>query len=142
MKRLLLPCTLVLMLAACAGGPGMSSGPSLPPLAGSEWMLRDMGGTPVVAESDASLAFMDGERANGSGSCNRFTATYTLGADGALRFGPIATTRRACPGPVSEQEARYIKALEAAERAAMRGGELLVYSRGMSEPLRFTRKPA
>lgn len=131
---------LIFSLTACASASGPAADAAPRALGGSEWMLRDVGGTPALAGGDASLAFLDGERANGSGSCNRFTATYTLGADGSLRFGPIATTRRACPGPIGEQEARYLRALESAERVALQGGELLIYSRGAPQPLRFARK--
>jgi heat shock protein HslJ len=46
----------------------------------------------------------------------------------------------ACVPAAMDQEARYLKALEGAERMALDGPYLLVYSKGLDKPLRFTRK--
>jgi heat shock protein HslJ len=135
---------LCLALTACAGSTSSTTGtpPSLP---GTEWRLQDLGGTKAIASPEASLAFLDSSRASGSGTCNRFTATYEL-TGSAIKFGPIATTRRACAPDVTGQEEKYLAALQNAERIASAGPDLLVYSKGSDKPLRFTRgasaKPA
>jgi heat shock protein HslJ len=133
-----------LALAACAGSTSSTTGtpPSLP---GTEWRLQDLGGTKAIASPEASLAFLDGSRASGSGTCNRFTATYEL-AGNAIKFGPIAATRRACAPDVTGQEEKYLAALQSAERITSAGPDMLIYSKGTDKPLRFTRatgaKPA
>ena len=135
---------LCLALTACAGSTSSTTGtpPSLP---GSEWRLQELGGAKAMASPEASLAFLDGTRASGSGTCNRFTATYEL-TGSAIKFGPIAATRRACAPDVTGQEEKYLAALQNAERITSAGPDLLIYSKGTDKPLRFTRatgaKPA
>ncbi|MCU0805977.1 MAG: META domain-containing protein [Burkholderiales bacterium] len=144
LRALVLPAALTLALAACAGSNATTAGapPSLP---GTEWRLQELGGAKAIANTEASLAFLDGNRASGSATCNRFTATYELSGS-AIKFGPIATTRRACPPDLTAQEDRFLAALQAAERVASAGPDLLVFSKGADKPLRFSRatgaKPA
>jgi len=57
----------------------------------------------------------------------------------AIRFGQLATTRRACVPAVMDQEGSYLKELEGAERAAREGPYLLIIRR-TGEPLRFIRR--
>jgi heat shock protein HslJ len=45
-----------------------------------------------------------------------------------------------CVEAVMIQEGRYLRALPDAERFTREGSALLIYSRGMEEPLRFVRK--
>jgi heat shock protein HslJ len=78
-------------------------------------------------------------RVAGGGSCNRFTGAADIGP-GTARFGPLAATRMACVPAAMDQQARYLKALEGAEPMALDGPYLLVYSKGLDKPLRFTRK--
>jgi len=111
-------------------------------LVGTEWMLADLAGTPVIADSKASLTFLEVGRAAGNGSCNRFTGSVTITGD-ALKFGPLASTRMACmDGGVSAQEDAYLKALAAANRYEYRDPELRIYATGYDKPLRFTRSSA
>lgn len=147
MKSLLSLVTLVaLILCACNSTekqPVKAATPAAPfSLLGSEWMLADLAGTPVIANSKTSLTFLEVGRATGNGSCNRFTGTVTISGD-TLKFGPLASTRMACmDGGVSAQEDVYLKALEAANRYEYRDQDLLIYATGYDKPLRFTRAPA
>ena len=44
--------------------------------------------------------------------CNDYSGTYTVDGDG-LKFGPLSTTRQACPDlKVMQQEQAYLAALE------------------------------
>jgi heat shock protein HslJ len=111
-------------------------------LIGSEWILADLAGIPVIANSKASIAFPEVGRVAGNGSCNRFTGSVTITGD-TLKFGPVASTRMACmDGGVSAQEDAYLKALDAANRYEFRDPELLIYATGYDQPLRFARAPA
>ena len=116
-----------------------SSAGSSTSLGASEWVLRDLAGTPALASPQATLAFPETGRVVGSGSCNRFTASIeTSGAK--LKFGPLASTRMACmDNGVGDQEDRYFKALGAATRYALENGDLLIYCEGYEKPLHFSR---
>ena len=111
-------------------------------LVGTEWGLADLAGTPVIANSKASLAFPEAGRVAGNGSCNRFTGAVTISGD-TVKFGALASTRMACmDGGVSAQEDAYLKALAAASRYEYHDPDLLIYASGYDKPLRFTRAAA
>ncbi len=120
-----------------------TSSPSANPpasLVGTEWLLTDLAGTPVIANSKASLAFLDGGRAAGNGSCNRFTGAFTTTGT-AIKLGPFASTRMACmDGGVSAQEDQYLKLLTAAKRFEIKSDILLIYAEGSDNPLQFSRQ--
>jgi heat shock protein HslJ len=61
-----------------------------------------------------TVTFQDG-KISGSGGCNRFHGAFTTEA-GALRIGPLATTRMACEAEVMTQEQEFLRALESATK--------------------------
>lgn len=93
---------------------GTTSAERLTDLAGSDWQVREIDGTPPEAE--AWIGFTEDGRAAGSSGCNRFTTGYRF--DGArLAFEAVAMTRMACPPAESETEMAFMTALNASERA-------------------------
>jgi heat shock protein HslJ len=78
------------------------------PLAYTEWTLVELAGVPLElteGERPPHLVLdLEESRVTGSGGCNRLTGTFALSAD-ELRFGPLATTRMACPEPAMERAA-------------------------------------
>ena len=128
---------------AKAATPAAGAAPVAPfSLIGTEWLLADLSGTAVIADSKASLAFPEAGRVAGNGSCNRFTGSITITGN-TLKFGPLASTRMACmDSGVSAQEDAYLKALGAANRYEYRDPDLLIYAVGYDKPLRFTRAAA
>lgn len=98
-------------------------------LEGTEWHLADIGGqpSPVGADSTRHPGFTllaEGRKVQGSAGCNRMTGTYQL--DGQkLKFGPLATTRMACPA--METETAFLKALAATTRYEVSGSSLTLY---------------
>ena len=112
-------------------------------LAGTEWVLEDLGGTGVLDRAQATLTFpkdyVASEKISGSGSCNRLMGGAKVAA-GLITVGPLATTQMACAAAVMDQETRYLKALQAAERLVFDGPYLLLYAKGMEKPLRFIGK--
>ncbi len=111
-------------------------------LVGTDWLLTHLAGTPVIANSKASLSFLEGGRAAGNGSCNRFTGTFSVTGD-SIKLGPFASTRMACmDGGVSTQEDKYLKILGAAKRYEIKDGDLLIYAEGSDKPLQFSRQAA
>jgi putative lipoprotein len=95
----------LLLVRAREGAAPASTG-----LAGTGWIVEDIGGSGVVDRSRTSMLFGADGRVSGLGGCNRYNGGYML--DGAsLRFGPIAGTMMACPPALAEQEQRFHAAL-------------------------------
>jgi len=142
---------LLIMLAGCASGPARDSvadknstnTPTASSLAGTEWILEDIAGAGVLDNAQATLSFAkefaSNGKVSGNGSCNKFSGSASVDA-GKVSVGPLATTRMACVPAVDDQEMRYMKALQAAERLTFDGPYLFLYAKGMDKPLRFIRK--
>ena len=79
-------------------------------LTNTTWVAIRINGDNVTG--NAPTLSIEGSRAYGSGSCNRYTGQVTLGNKDAIQFGPTASTRMACPGNADQQEAAYFKALQ------------------------------
>lgn len=109
---------------ACGGG---TQGEAVLPdaLADTAWRVESIGEAPVVDDTQPTLEFGEGGAVSGDGGCNRFHGSITVDA-GQLRFGPFASTRRACPEPVMDQEMRYFAALEETVRMERRGPALVL----------------
>jgi heat shock protein HslJ len=105
-------------------------------LVGTRWLLEDLGGAGVIDEASATLEFPEPGKVAGSGSCNRFFGTVSIDGD-AISIRPLGTTRMACAEAVAMQEVSYIRALQSAERFVLQRTALLIYVRGMQDPLRF-----
>jgi putative lipoprotein len=117
-----------------SGVPDRAPAPS--GLLGTRWLLEDLGGAGVIDEASATLEFPEPGKVEGSGSCNRFFGTVSI--DGtAISIHPLGTTRMACAEAVAMQEVSYIRALQSAERFVLQRTALLIYVRGMQDPLRF-----
>ena len=119
---------------------GACAAPSVAPepLEGSEWRLQSIAGQPVLPQPAATLAFAPNVQVEGQGSCNRFSGTVEIRQD-RLTFGPMISTKMACPGGGSEQESRYLGALRKAQRYEVQGDTLLIHAQGLDQPLRFVR---
>lgn len=107
-------------------------------LPGSEWLLEDLAGGGVLDQVQATLTFLEAGKVGGNGSCNRFFGTAEIHGEN-IKFGPLGATRMACPEPVMNQETKYLRALQAAERFAWKDPYLAIYCKGFEKPLRFTR---
>ena len=98
-------------------------------LEGTEWRLVDIGGQPSPAGADSTrhpgfTLLAEGRKVQGSAGCNRMTGTYQL--DGQkLKFGPLATTRMACPD--MQTETAFLKALQATTRYEISGSSLMLF---------------
>ena len=80
-------------------------------LAGTQWELRAIDGRPVIAgQAPLLITFGHDGRVSGTTGVNQLTASYSLTAD-YLTFGPLATTRRAGPPELMEQEHRLVASL-------------------------------
>ena len=135
--RAVLPLLAAALACAPAPHPGAAGADSAPPppaatgsapLEGTTWHLVEVGGQPVPATQDASRPGIRlaaaGRKVQGSAGCNRMMGSYEL--DGAsLKFGPIVTTKMACPAMETEQA--FLKALDATTRYEISGSSLTLY---------------
>lgn len=81
-------------------------------IAGTTWSLERMhfGAEPVPAEVEVTLNFLDGGVAGKSG-CNNYRGTVQASGARQLGFGPLATTKMACPPPLSTIEDQFLARL-------------------------------
>jgi heat shock protein HslJ len=82
-------------------------------LAGTQWQLISMTGTPLPDEVYITLQFNADAQASGMGGCNGFSATYTLDGD-AIHLTDIVSTLMACDQ--LDYEVAYFAALQAVAR--------------------------
>jgi copper homeostasis protein (lipoprotein) len=106
--------------------PGSDCGPTPPAaLENTYWKVVEVAGQPVAppgGEQEAHLVLVPGEkRVRGFTGCNRFMGGYE-GSDGRLRFGALASTRRACDDGGTEQA--ILQALESADGYRIKGDTL------------------
>jgi heat shock protein HslJ len=150
MRQALMICGLALLMVACPDKKPVASAPANAKMAsssastminltGTEWRLEDLGGGGIIDNSQATLAFPEAGRVAGNWSCNRFMGSVTI-AGNSIKIGPLAGTRMACASEaVSNQEMKYLKALEGATRIEWEDPYLLINSEGLEKPLRFTK---
>jgi heat shock protein HslJ len=91
----------------------------------TEWVLRNWSSTePAGDEPRITFTVKDG-KVTGSAGCNDYFATAKPGsAAGAVSFGPIGATRKACPAPEKTAEARFLKQLGAVMSFGYQAGQL------------------
>lgn len=100
---------------------------SLATLAGTVWILRAWDITvPAELEPVVTLSY-DAGRFTGTGGCNRYFAVVEGGTvPGAVKVGPLAATRMACPEPKSSVEARFLEQLGGARTFGFMLGRLAI----------------
>ena len=124
--------TLLVLYAAVLSMPARADG--VMSLAGSEW-----GEGTVTGPFEVMVKFEQNNKVWGRLGCNRFTGTYTQ--DGAaLTFGPLATTRMACPEPNMKTEARVSAALTATRQADISHLKLVLRDEAGKELLALQRR--
>ncbi len=103
------------------------------PLVGTRWRLFAMGDAPVPTAGQREIPFLafDGEGgAHGSGGCNRFRGSVEIGANGALAFGPIASTMMACDEETMRREQAVHSMLGSVESGVVDGDRLTLRASG------------
>jgi heat shock protein HslJ len=142
-RRWLLP--LPLALAALVGLPGCAlmspEEPPATPLAGTEWLLVELSGQalPAAGAGPRATLRIDGEppRAIGNTGVNNFVGTAQLDGGDGLRFGPLATTRRAGAPEAMQLEQAYLAALGSVRRQRTGPGSLELLDDGGRTVARF-----
>jgi putative lipoprotein len=129
------PTRVDLRLVRAGGVPDDATGGGL---SGTTWLLEDLAGAAVLDRVEATLEYPEPGKVAGKGSCNRFFGSVEI-SSASISFGPLGSTRMACVEAVMSQEAKYLEALQGAERFRIDGTTLLIYARGLDQPLRFIR---
>jgi heat shock protein HslJ len=120
---------LLVALAACTtpyrGGPAGNY------LENTRWWVLSVDGQGVpqaVEEAPFIVADPSTGRVQGHAGCNTFNGPYRAGGR-QLAFGPLAMTRKACPG-TGDWEATLTAALTAADGYRVEGDRLLLLREG------------
>ncbi|MGH9816401.1 MAG: META domain-containing protein, partial [Candidatus Acidiferrales bacterium] len=96
------------------------------------WKLGELGDAPAVeavAPREPHLRLLaENNSATGSSGCNTFRGSFKLEGE-RLHLGPLVATRMAClDQSLARQEAEYLRALEASDRATVVDGRLTLYA--------------
>lgn len=92
----------------------------LPPLGGSleggPWLVEDVNGGGVIDNARLEMTFDPGDqnssRVSGRSGCNRFSGSWQQ-TGAAVKFGPLASTRMACPPALMDLERKFLATLAA-----------------------------
>jgi heat shock protein HslJ len=76
----------------------------------------------LAGDAPITLSFKGGA-VSGHAGCNTFRGAYT-GDRQRVKFGALASTRKACPDPIMKQEREFLAALESAVKWAIEGDTL------------------
>jgi heat shock protein HslJ len=118
-----------LVLMSEAGDVLLTYSPGMTDLAGTSWQATGVNnGKEAVVSSAATesitASFGDDGTLTGSGGCNSYQATYTLGGEGDIAIGPVAATKKACPDEIMQAEQQYFAALGASTTYSIDGTSL------------------
>lgn len=109
-------------LSGCGGDPATL-------LQGREWIVTEIAGKGLVDRSRATLNFGGDGRVYGRGSCNNYTAGYTLTGE-ALTVGKAAGTMMACDPAIMQQESLFLDVLRSVRGFDLRDDGALVLRAG------------
>jgi putative lipoprotein len=102
------------------------------------WKLVEVNGRPaqvLPGEREAHILLLAG-RASGSSGCNKLMGSYAHNPPGALRIGPLASTRMACAPEMMAQESALLGTFEHATAYRI-DGEALILLNGDAVLARF-----
>jgi heat shock protein HslJ len=105
---------------------------SVADLHGTNWTLLELDrDKPASAGAAVTLTFQDGQ-VGGSGGCNSYSASFSLGDDNplAISVGPLIATGKSCADPAGSQESAYLAALGSVARWGYDFGRLVLYYAG------------
>lgn len=106
------------------GGDTMEADETAARLTGA-WAVTEVRSGTIPAGTVPTLVFETGRLAGFAG-CNDFGASLEIGAGGALRLGPAAITRKACPSPQMDLEVALLRALQRINAVAFEGDGQIV----------------
>ncbi|TGE29100.1 META domain-containing protein [Hymenobacter metallicola] len=137
-----------LLLASCratpqqAGhGPAPESHPAVSDasLRNTRWVVRSLHNRAISTPAGGEIYLLlrqEDFRAEGYAGCNRFRGTFSQPAANGLQFGPLLTTRMACPDSAgTNTETTFLAALAATRTYRVQGDTLRLYADQAAQPL-------
>jgi heat shock protein HslJ len=91
----------------------------------TSWVLATLNNQAVIPNVLITLNFEDGNIA-GTDGCNRYHTAYTLNANQLSINKNIASTRMACPEPITQQASIYMTALIETVSYKIEGQQLIL----------------
>jgi heat shock protein HslJ len=79
----------------------------------TSWSLSALYNQSLLPDTRVTIHFENGG-VHGTDGCNRYSASYTAGDARFKVGGDIVTTKMACPGPVMQQAAAFMRMLSEA----------------------------
>jgi heat shock protein HslJ len=114
---------------------------SAPRLTGTVWRIRSIGGTALTwaPPADEPFTVFNAEDAsfNASVGCNTLRGGFSVAANGAVSFGPLASTMMACPDELANREAAFASALQATAGHAIGGRALRLFDESGAVAVEF-----
>lgn len=105
---------------------------------GTNWVAVSLNGQAFTGGADRPTFMVDQQfRGRGFGGCNNFSATVYPLRQQTLAVGPIAITKRKCPGNLNASEQNFLTALRTSRQWDIVGPNLVV--RTERGELRFQR---
>ena len=102
------------------------------------WRVTAIHGAAHFDPAKTIVEFAANGRFASTVGCNRIFGAPTLD-DGAISFGGMGVTRRACPGPLAGTETAYLAALEATRTYSLTGSNLAFFGEGGDRLVTLTR---
>jgi heat shock protein HslJ len=116
----------------------VASAPPQNPLANTNWQLQSMQGTGDVPAGVSVTAYFSADGSlSGSGGCNSYNTSYTVGGQAITLFPPTATGAL-CGDPADTIEQTYLGLLPQAANFEISGGQLIIRGNQGQEILRYT----
>jgi heat shock protein HslJ len=106
-------------------------------LADTTWKLSGTAYDTAITEANGITLDFAAADASGNAGVNTYNASYTSSADGALTFGPIATTKMAGEQAAMDAEAAYLEALQSVTAYSVNSQGLLDLFAGPDQILTF-----
>jgi heat shock protein HslJ len=101
--------SVMLIIAACATTTSQKG--NAVDLTSSPWALLKLKDMQLVVGTGISARFTSDGKLSGSSGCNQYSGTYTVSGNTIEISSPLATTRKACPQVIMDQETEYLKTL-------------------------------
>jgi heat shock protein HslJ len=98
---------LLVTALALSCGPAIAAEPD--PF--GRWLAEDIDGGGVIDRLQTTVEIKSSGEVFGFGGCNLFRGKAEI-SDRAIKFGPLAATRKMCTPAVSNQEMKFFKALD------------------------------
>ena len=102
-----------LVLTGPGGQPRLtfaSAAPAAAGLSGTSWVLAGLGNLPLPGKVQVTAQFGTDGTVSGNAGCNSYNGSYTVNG-GSIIFGPIVSTKMACPEAQMAVETAYLAAL-------------------------------